>query len=188
MNYKEKIVNLLKENMTEKGFTLWNEIDKRLPDIWNYPTSSTGKHHKKKNGEVPTQSEHVYHMLYSAIKIMRLFNIEKCTTDADKLLMAIALHDSLKYGQMGTRKYSDNQHDKAAADMISDNKQTFLKLLTEEQFCVMEEAVRFHSGKWSTDAKHNKNFSFNDYACEVQFVHILDMMSANDLIQTDVME
>lgn len=187
MNYKERVVNLLKDNMTERCFKLWEAIDKRIPDSWEKSTSSTGKHHKKLNGEIPNQAEHVYHLLYATIKLFRMFDIESKTSDADKLLLAAALHDSLKYGQNGQRKYTDNGHDKAAADfIISQNKDTFLKILTEEQFYILEEAVRFHSGRWSTDVPKNKKFTFKDYNPETFFLHILDMMSTNDLIQTDV--
>jgi len=183
--FKDRIIKLLEENMSEKGFVLWDGINQRLPDIWENPTSSTGKYHKKMNGDVPTQAEHVYHMLYSTVKLFRMFNIEKKTPDADKLLFAVALHDSLKYGELGTRKHTDYTHDKNAADMVSQNRETFQKILTEEQFFVMEEAIRFHSGQWSTDAK-NKNFTFKEYNPETMFVHMLDMMSTADLIQTDV--
>jgi len=117
-----------------------------------------------------------------------MFNIEKKTSDADKLLLAAALHDSLKYGKLGTRKHTDYNHDKTAADMISENKNTFLKIMDEEQFYIMEEAVRFHSGRWSTDVPKNQKFSFKDYNPETFFIHILDMMSTADLIQTDVRE
>jgi hypothetical protein len=186
MNFKEKIVELLKTNMTEKGFKFWLGIDRILPNIWNLPTSSTGKYHKKLNGEVPDIAEHVYHMLYASVKILKMFNIKTNTTEADKILLAIVLHDSLKYGRLGTRRYVDNRHDREAADMISSNKDTFLKLFTEEQFSILEESVRFHSGQWSTDVPKDKKFSFNDYNPETLFVHILDMMSTYDLIQTDV--
>ena len=185
--FKERIFKLLEDNMTEKGFSLWRGINQRLPDIWNNPTSSTGKYHKKKNGEVPVQAEHVYHMLYSTVKLFRMFNIKTKTTEADKMLFAIALHDSLKYGKMGNRKHTDYVHDKNAADMVSQNKETFQKILTEEQFFTMEEAIRFHSGQWSTDAK-NQEFTFKNYNPETLFVHMLDMMSTADLIQTDVRE
>ena len=183
--FKDRIIKLLEEHMTEKGFTLWKGINQRLPDIWDNPTSSTGKYHKKKNGDIPTQAEHVYHMLYSTVKLFRMFNIQSKTADADKLLFAIALHDSLKYGQLGTRKHTDYQHDKNAADMVFQNKKTFQKILTEEQFFVMEEAIRFHSGQWSTDA-NKKTFTFKNYNPETMFVHMLDMMNTADLIQTDV--
>jgi len=188
MNFKEKVERLLKETMTEKGFALWRGVDSIVPDIWDNPTSSTGKYHKKLNGHVASQAEHVYHMLYATIKIWRMINIEKNTTDGDKILLAIAFHDSLKYGVLGNRKHTDNQHDKNAADMISENKDTFLKLLTEDQFYTMEEAIRFHSGRWSTDAKYDKDFSFKNYNPETLVIHMLDMLSTNDLIQTDVRE
>ena len=188
MNYKEKIETLLKENMTEKGFKLWRGINNILPDIWNHPTSSTGKYHRTISGRIPSQAEHVYHMLYAATKIIKIFDIQLNTTDADKLLLAIVLHDSLKYGILGTRKHTDTCHDKTAADMIFQNKDTFLKLLTENQFYVMEEAIRFHSGRWSTDIKNKSEFSFKNYNPETLMVHILDMMSTNDLIQTDIRE
>jgi hypothetical protein len=155
--FKDRICKLLEEHMTEKGFALWSGINQRLPDVWDNPTSSTGKYHKKQNGDVPTQAEHVYHMLYSAVKLFRMFNIQSKTADADKLLFAVALHDSLKYGKLGTRRHTDYQHDKNAADMVSQNKKTFQKILTEEQFFVMEEAIRFHSGQWSTDVPKNKS-------------------------------
>jgi len=186
MNFKEKVETILKENMTEKGFNLWKGINKILPHIWENPTSSTGKYHQKANGKVAIQAEHVYHMLYAAVKILKMFNIKKNTTDEDKILLAIAFHDSLKYGTLGNRKHTDNQHDKNAADMVSENKSTFLKLLTEEQFYIMEEMVRFHSGKWSTDVPKNKKFDFKDYNPETMFIHVLDMMSTADLIQTDI--
>lgn len=188
MEYKERIVELLKSKMTERGFKLWKGIDSMLPNTWDKPTSSTGKYHKKMNGEIANQDEHVYELLYAASKIMRLFGISKNTSDADKILMAIALHDTMKYGQFGSRKHTDKMHDKLGADMVSSNRESFLKLLTEEQFQVMEEAMRFHSGQWSTDIPKDKPFTFKDYNPETLFVHILDMMSTADLIQTDVRE
>ena len=188
MDFKEKVIDLLENNMTEKGFKLWKGINQMLPDAWNKPTSSTGKYHKKQNGDVPVQAEHVYHLLYSTVKLFRMFNIQPNTSNADKLLFAVALHDSLKYGELGTRKHTSKTHDKDAADMVSQNKDTFEKIMTEEQFFVMEEAIRFHSGQWSTDVPRNKEFTFKDYNPETFFIHILDMMSTADLIQTDVRE
>lgn len=186
--FLERIENLLKLNMTERGYNLWKGINSILPNIWDKPTSSTGKHHKKMNGEVPDQAEHVYHLLYSTVKLLRMFNIKKKTSKADSILFSVVLHDSLKYGPMGTRKFTDNQHDKQAADMIESNRKTFLEIMNEEEFRAMEEAVRFHSGRWSTDVPKNKKFDFKEFRPEVLFVHMLDMMSTADLIQTDVRE
>ena len=187
-NYKEKVIELLEKHMTEKGFKLWKGINSIIPDIWDKPTSSTGKWHRKANGEVPSQAEHVYHMLYSACKIMRLFGYNSKTSDADTILFAVALHDSLKYGTLGTRKHTDNKHDKEAADMIASNRETFLKVLNEQQYFQLEEMVRFHSGQWSTDVNKKVEFNFMGYNPQTLFIHILDIMSTTDLIQTDVRE
>ena len=179
-------MRLLEEHMTEKGFNLWQGIDKVLPDIWDKPTSSTGKYHKKQNGDVPTNAEHVYQMLFAACKLLKMFGINSRTTDSDKLLFAVVLHDTLKYGKLGTRAHTDSSHDKEAGDMVASNKDTFLKILNEDQFYVLEESVRFHSGRWSTDVPKNKEFTFSEYRPETMFIHILDMLSTADLIQTDV--
>jgi hypothetical protein len=187
-NYKERIVDLLEKNMTEKGFKLWKGIDIRLPNIWNKPTSSTGKYHQKSNGDIPDIAEHVYHMLYTVTKLLKMFDYSPKTADADKLLFAVVLHDSLKYGILGTRKHTDYAHDKEAADMIASNEVTFKKLFNAEQFQVLEEAIRFHSGRWSTDVPKNKEFDWKEYNPETFFVHMLDMLSTADLIQTDVRE
>lgn len=185
MFYKNRIIDFLKENLTDRAYMLWDGINKALPDIWEKPTSSTGKYHKKLNGDIPSQAEHVYQMLYATKKLLRIFNIECKTTDSDKLFFAIVLHDSLKYGNLGTRTHSDKEHDRLAANMILSNKETFLKLFSEEQFTLLEETVRFHSGRWSTDAI-DKIFSFKDISIEAFFVHLMDMMSTEDLIQTDI--
>jgi hypothetical protein len=104
--------------------------------------------------------------------------------------MAVALHDCLKYGTMGTRKHTDTEHDKQAADMIASNADTFQKLLNEEQLYTLEEAVRFHSGMWSTDIPKNEKFDWSESKLrkETFFIHVLDMLSTADLIQTDVRE
>ena len=188
MDYTKKVIDLLEKNMSERGFRLWSGINKILPNIWNKPTSSTGKYHKKLNGDVPDIAEHVYQMLYVTFKLFRMIDIVAKTPDADKMLMAVALHYALKYGNMGTRKHTDGDHDKAAADMIASNCETFKKLLNHEQLDTLEEAVRFHSRRWSTDIPKNEKFDWSKSKLrkETFFVHMLDMLSTADLIQTDV--
>ena len=188
MNYKQKMDEILEKNMSEKGFKLYRGITKILPDIWELPTSSTGKYHKKLDGNVPDIAEHTYEMLYALVKLFRMFNYVPKTTDADTLLLAIAFHDVLKYGQFGSRKHTDGRHDKEAADMVASNKETFRKLLNEEQFNILEEGIRFHSGRWSTDVANQSSFDWKDYDYHILIVHTLDMLSTADIIQTDVRE
>lgn len=186
MDYLKAIKELLEENMTEKGFKLWSGINQIIPDIWSKPSSSTGKWHRRLNGDGPPNiDEHVYQMLFSTVKIMRAFNREKKTQEGDSILFAVVLHDALKYGKLGNRRHTDNSHDSLSADMIAENKETFLKIMSEEEFRMLEEAIRFHSGQWSTDAKGNGSFDWKNYSPETLFVHCLDMLSAADCLKTD---
>ena len=63
MDYLEKMNRVLKRNMTDTGYSFWSAVVQKIPDIWNRPTSSTLKHHKKDDGRVPSVAEHTYEML-----------------------------------------------------------------------------------------------------------------------------
>lgn len=180
-NYLEEMNKILKRNMTETGYSFWSAVTKKIPNIWERPTSSTLKHHKKEDGRVPSVSEHTYEMLYACVKIWRMFDITPKTEEADVLMLAVALHDAFKYGEKPhTREHTDTHHDKICADIIERGKNTFLKFLHEDSVEMLEESVRFHSGRWSTDA--DVNFSFDKFHPFVLFLHMLDMFSANNLI------
>ena len=184
--YRTGIENLLRVNMTENGFSLWKALDERLPNIWEKSSSSTGKYHKKADGSIPNIAEHVYQMLFVSIKLFRMFNISPKTNEADMLLLAIVLHDCLKYGEDGQRQYTDSKHDKTAGDMINKNREIFKKIVTENQVEILEDSIRFHSGQWSTDVPDKIKFNFADRHPIVQWVHTLDMLSTADLIKTDL--
>lgn len=185
MDFEVQMTDLLKENLSERAFTLWSEINKILPGIWDRKSSSTQKYHRKADGRVPNLAEHTFEMLYAAVKLLRMFGLSPQTSQSDALLLSIVFHDSLKYGETGygNNGHTLNTHDKLAADMILSNKDTFRKILDREEFHILEEAVRFHSGRWSTDVPDQHEFDFKDFTPETMFVHILDMMSTNDLLK-----
>jgi len=182
VDYKEKIHTLLKQNLTNTSFNLWIGANEKIPSIWDKPSSSTGKYHNKENGYVPTIAEHTYEMLYACIKIWSLFDVHPKTEAGDILLLSIALHDIFKYGKNpNVTTFTDNGHDKLCADLIGKGKNTFLKIMSENSVSLLEECVRFHSGRWSTEA--TKDFDFHKHHPFVFFVHVLDMFSSRDLIK-----
>lgn len=183
MNYEKEINIILKENMSERGYKLWIGIKKILPDIWNRPTSSSGKYHQKEDGSVPTNAHHTFEMLYASIPLLSIFNFKKKSSKYDMILFAISFHDSFKYGPLSSRKHTDKTHDKQIGDIIIQNKSTFLKLLNEKEFYILEQMVRFHSGRWSTDVKNINEFTFENLYPETLFIHMLDMMSTHNLIK-----
>jgi hypothetical protein len=182
-DYKKEINELLEKNMTEKGFKLWLGINTLVTDIWNRPSSSTGKYHKKEGGRVPDIAEHTFEMLYNGLKILRMFDIKPNTSRCDAILFAIGLHDILKYGEHGELKHTTGQHDRLAGDLISGNFETFRKVMDDKDIVDMAEAARFHSGRWSTDIKDRNAFKWNNFNPETLFVHMLDMLSTGNCLK-----
>lgn len=165
-----------KKCLTPNGYKLFRIINSKLFNIWDKPTSSTGKYHKRKDGTVPTIAEHTHEMVKAASKIIRMFGGPQISTDNDAILLGIIFHDSLKYGSKGTNPHTTRNHDQQAADLFEKNKKLFLKHFTEDEFETFCLCIRFHSGIWSADAK-KENMTVDDFIPEVLFVHILDMLS-----------
>lgn len=176
----EKIDKILEENLTEISFRLWKALKEKIPDIWSRSSSSTGKYHKRKNGTIPSIGEHTYEMLVSCIKLLSIFNLSSKTLDSDILLFSVVLHDSFKYNVNGTDRYTTNKHDQIIGDAIRDNKEVFMKVFSDEQVNLLEKLVRFHSGRWSSDSA--RNFNLREHSPQILFIHILDMLSTNNLL------
>jgi hypothetical protein len=181
MNYEDEMNELLKANMSEDGFRLWTAMSTKITSIWERPTSSTGKYHNKDDGRVPTVVEHTYEMLYAATKVMRMYGAEPKSVDADIICLAIALHDAWKYGEKpNSRSHTANAHDMIAAEMLRKNKEIICQLYSVDKYDILEDSIRFHQGRWSTNVSDADNFSFSDRHPYVHFIHILDMLSANN--------
>jgi len=179
--YEEKIDELLEKNLTKEAFSFWLVAKTRIPDVNSRLTSSSKKYHIRDNGDVPNLDEHVYEMLRAGIRVYRLFGDGVKSSHKDAVLLSIVFHDAVKYGFKGDTKHTLRNHDSLAGDMILRNKDTFLKFLSEGEFNVLEESVRFHSGRWSAEAK--SNFDFKNYNPETFFLHMLDMLSTNDCLK-----
>lgn len=183
--YQKAISELLKKNISERAFTLWSQLNSLFPNIWDLPTSSTGKYHQKKDGRVPSCAEHVYEMLYATNKIMRLFNISPKTSEANMMLLAVVWHDAFKYGKNGTHKHTDYKHDKNMGDVIAENASTLEEIMSKEQVKYLEVMIRFHSGRWSTNHENTDDIDFNAFPPYVLFIHMLDMLSTADCLKSD---
>ena len=183
IDYMLKCDEILQKNMTEDGFKLWLRIRDKIPPCWLRLTSSTRKHHVKEDGRIPTVIEHTFEMLYASDKLLSIFNVNTKTKEADILMLSIMLHDSLKYGEKpSSRDYTLNEHDRLIGDVIRSNRHVFLKLFSENQVNLLEETLRYHAGRWSTDAK-KIDFNFSEKSPYTLFIHMLDMLSSRNLIK-----
>jgi len=104
------------------------------------------------------------------------------------LLLAVVLHDSMKYGKDPVHtKHTVRNHDKIIADFIEDIAEVFEPVLGIENTMLLENCVRFHSGRWSTDISSLTKDREHDEGDDMMFyVHSLDMLStADNLKMTD---
>jgi len=176
----DKINILLKKNLSENTFSLWEVIrDKISNKCWHKLTSSTGKYHKKENGYVPSIAEHTYEMLFAANKIINMFD---GILNKDIIFLSIVLHDSYKYGLVKTCQYTEEKHGEIIAETILYNKKVFSKIFSESEIDQLQMAVRYHDGKFSPIGKKN-HFNRNFLTPEVTFLYTLDMMSSKNLIK-----
>ena len=183
MNYTEAIIDLAEKSMTPGGFKLLMLIEGKMPDIWDRPSSSTNKYHKKADGSVPTIAEHVYEMLFAGTKIIRMFGGKLVSVQNDCFLMAIILHDIQKYGPKGINPHTTPNHDKTMADLLLKNKKTLMTHFTSDEADVLIDGVRYHSGRWSKSVPNMNQFNFADYHPVVMFTHFLDMLSTANLLK-----
>ena len=188
MDYVDAIMTLAQHHMTPEGYDLLILIEGKMPDIWDKPSSSTGKYHKKADGSVPSIAHHTYEMLYAGAKIIRMFGGSLRSKQNDAILMAIILHDIQKYGPKGTNPHTTPNHDKTMADLLNKNIKRLMTHFDEKDALVVINGVRYHSGRWSKSVPNMNAFDFSDYHPVVMFIHTLDMMSTADVLQFPYVE
>jgi hypothetical protein len=177
-----KMVKLLEKALTPEAFALFLVLEKKIPEVWDKYSSSSMKYHKRADGSVPTLGEHTYEMVYAAVKVIRLFPGKTVSRLNDARILAIVLHDRVKYGIKGNLPHTVSNHDKLMADIIHKQRPFFQKIFTVEEIALMEEMIRYHSGQWSTDAK-NKPFDWASLKPEILFIHLFDMLSTADCLK-----
>jgi len=183
VDYTQAIVDLARDSMTDKGFKLLVKIEGKMVDIWDRPTSSTGKYHKKEDGSVPSNAHHTYEMLYAGVSILRMFGGPLISTQNDVYIMAIILHDMMKYGKNGNTPHTYSHHDKGMADFLETKRKLIKKHLSDAEFETLCMGVRYHSGRWSKSISPGDPFDFKDYPTIVMFMHTLDMLSTADCLK-----
>lgn len=183
MDYKAAMIDLAQHHMTPEGFGLLLKIESRFVDIWERPTSSSGKYHQKADGKVPSCAHHVYEMLYAGTKVIRMFGGKMKSTQNDAIVMAIILHDILKYGPKGNMPHTNNYHDRAIGDMLEKNKKALLSHFSDREADIIILGVRYHSGRWSKSVDNMNTFDFDQYHWIVLFLHMLDMQSTADVLK-----
>jgi hypothetical protein len=177
----------IRDYMTPVGYELLKRLTAQIKPVWNRPASSSGKYHQRGDGTIPTIREHTQEMLYAATKIIRLFGYKDISKDNDLFYIAIMLHDAFKYGLQPDRvEYTDKNHDNIVAEFIDNHSEEIAELFGGGGHVILSDMLRYHSGIWSPDLKKKKPKEARKIAFvfkETFFLHMLDMLSANNCLR-----
>lgn len=174
LGYSEKIDTFLKERLEDRYYAFWQQFTSQFPLPFHKPSSSSGKYHQNASGEVDSLEQHTTDLLMFVDKLARVFGDTKEEQHYPILLLAAALHDITKYGEMNERKHTTKEHDVIVARKIKEKGAEFG--LTEYEVDTLSEICRYHSGRWSSWNPGFKPITFTQMQF---FIHLADMCSTN---------
>lgn len=183
-----------KEQVFEKEYLYINNDDLRkdakylvsnLPDyFFEVDASSTGKYHPKYAAGDGGLTRHVKSACKFANELLSNPIIGKPYSDRDKDLIIIALliHDGLKYGPKEKEKYTRFDHPILASDYAKANKDKLS--MTDEELEKMANAVASHMGPWNTNSYSEVVLPIPKAPME-KFVHMCDYLASRRFINLD---
>lgn len=156
-----------------------------LPDyFFQVDASSTGKYHPKYAAGDGGLSRHVKSACKFANELLSNPIIGKPYTSRDKDLIIIALliHDGLKYGKKEKEKYTRFDHPILASEYVKENKSK-LKM-TEEDIEKVSSAIASHMGPWNTNSYSEIELPIPKAPME-KFVHMCDYLASRRFINLE---
>ncbi len=156
-----------------------------LPDyFFKVDASSTGKYHPKYAAGEGGLTRHVKSACKFANELLLNPIIGKPYTQRDKDLIIIALliHDGLKYGEKEKEQYTRFDHPILACEYAKKNKDK-LKM-SEEELEKMSAAVASHMGPWNTSSYSEVVLPVPKAPIE-KFVHMCDYLASRRFINLD---
>lgn len=181
INWMDIMDAVLKKCLTITNYNLWLGLLDVIEPVWDRSSSSSLKYHKRDDGSVPSIAEHTVEMLIAADKIKRMFgNFPVPVEETDALFLGIALHDAFKYGMKPEKEeHTTKDHDRLAGNFVNDMEDILITHLGKENAGLLEDCVRFHAGRWSTDRGWGNAAAIRF----VELVHTLDMLSTADKLK-----
>lgn len=156
-----------------------------LPDyFFEVDASSTGKYHPKYAAGEMGLARHIKAAVKMAVELLENPIIGKPYSQRDKDLIIIALliHDGLKYGKEKTDKYTKFDHPILISEYVKENRKS-LKMNDEdiEKICAMVES---HMGPWNVNNYSNVVLPIPKAPME-KFVHMCDYLASRRFINLE---
>ena len=188
MSEKDKIKVFVNEFLYISDDDLRNDakyLVGHLPDyFFEVDASSTGKYHPKYAAGEGGLSRHVKSACKFAYELLSNPIIGKpySSRDKDLIIIALLIHDGLKYGAKEKEKYTRFDHPILASNYAKENKDK-LKM-SEEELEKMANAVASHMGPWNTNQYCDVILPVPKAPME-KFVHMCDYLASRRFINID---
>ena len=156
-----------------------------LPDyFFIVDASSTGKYHPKYAQGEGGLTRHVKSACKFAYEMLSNPIIGKPYTSRDKDLIIIALliHDGLKYGKGEKEKYTRFDHPILASEYVKENSEN-LKM-NDEDILKVANSIASHMGPWNTNSYSDVVLPLPKVPME-KFVHMCDYLASRRFINLD---
>lgn len=182
MNNKqfEKCINYIQDERVKKSALVLVGL---LPTyFFEIPASSTGKYHPEYSLGFGGLLRHTKAAFKIANDLVRNLDFELSEIEKDLSLLAIMLHDGFKSGYI-QEKYTRADHPHLAADFVINNKA--LLFLSDEEIIKVADAIRSHSGRWTTDYQGNEILPKPETNMS-KFVHLCDYLASRKYLAVDI--
>ncbi len=181
MNKVEKFKTELSYIKNERIRKACQEMVQLLPDyFFEVPAASTGKYHPAYAAGEGGLLRHTKGAVRIAYEMLSDHCIgDKYTSDEkDMMIMALMLHDGLKYG-IPKEQYTRFDHPLLMADYIMDNEERLGLEVTEIEFIC--DAIKTHMGSFTTDY-HGVEVLERPRTKYQNFVHLCDFLASRKCI------
>lgn len=188
MKEEEKIKVFEKEYLYIKNDDLVSDakyLVGHLPDyFFKVDASSTGKYHPKYAAGDGGLSRHVKSACKFANELLSNPIIGKPYTQRDKdlIIVALLIHDGLKYGKDKKEQYTRFDHPILASLYAKENKDNLN--MSNEELEKMSAAVASHMGPWNTNQYSDVVLPVPKAPME-KFVHMCDYLASRRFINLD---
>ena len=156
-----------------------------LPDyFFEVDASSTGKYHPKYAAGEGGLTRHVKSACKFAYELLSNPIIGKpySSHDKDLIIVALLIHDGLKYGKDKKEKYTRFDHPILASEYVIENKNN-LKM-NEEDIEKVSKSIASHMGPWNTNSYSEVILPIPRAPME-KFVHMCDYLASRRFINLD---
>lgn len=156
-----------------------------LPDyFFEVDASSTGKYHPKYAAGIGGLMRHVKSAVKMAVELLSNPIIGKpySARDRDLIIIALLIHDGLKYGKVKSDKYTKFDHPIIASEYVKENRDN-LKM-TDEDISKVCSMVESHMGPWNVSNYSSVVLNVPKAPME-KFVHMCDYLASRRFINLE---